>query len=500
MKKLLTPLIILFWLFTGCSLTVDSEIPQNPDHFTRYTVSSTDPARLPPNVYYPVPQFILFSYEDNHHGDGVQNIMEIYKDRMNTYLEGYSPVRYQEPARATFYVNPAGRSDSVEWTADQDAVQSWKDAHFYGHEIANHTWFHENGKNFTTAQWKETIQKAHDYLNNQGIAGKTIKGFRAPFLEYNANMYRALTELGYFYDTTITDGISTTHQEDGSTMYWPFTLANGLPGDMTLPSTGPAPGLKVVPNGCLIDPLQNKIPGDDYHLWFTKGYSKEQFVNTLKNSLLLKYNGNRSPMNFMAHSGYYSEKGMAELKIYDPVLLSRLNTSVTERLAAVKEFLDYAQTLPHVQIVTTQKALEWVNNPHNNVPAVMCDINVTATPGGTVSPLGQFSRTAGSVVELTITPDPGYTAEAVIVDGVKRDPSLPLPQVMMSGMNIEVVFREQAEYLDPFVYWIYNLADDPVEGTSVNLCDREGYILATVNTIHAQRIAEKGEAFLIDGR
>ena len=85
-----------------------------------------------------------------------------------------------------------------------------------GHEIASHANGHYDGSSWSYEQWDNEFLQYRDFVENafsiNGISEEepgnwkeitsSIKGFRAPLLAHNDNMYLALAKHGYVYDTS----------------------------------------------------------------------------------------------------------------------------------------------------------------------------------------------------------------------------------------------------------------------------------------------------------
>lgn len=61
-----------------------------------------------------------------------------------------------------------------------------------------------------------------------GIPFSSIKGFRAPYLNYTAEMLTNLAKAGFLYDSSATAASPVGNATDA---YWPYTLDNGLAND-----------------------------------------------------------------------------------------------------------------------------------------------------------------------------------------------------------------------------------------------------------------------------
>ena len=130
---------------------------------------------------------------------------------------------YEPPGRQR------GRSD-VGFGGDKASVESrlnmLRRAYREGHEIAGHGNGHWDGSEFTYEDWiSELTQFDYFFRNAYKINGiedpdpqewriisESIVGFRAPLLENNKSMYKALKDLGYMYDTSSVLALNSKYQ------------------------------------------------------------------------------------------------------------------------------------------------------------------------------------------------------------------------------------------------------------------------------------------------
>lgn len=112
-----------------------------------------------------------------------------------------------------------GRSD-VGFGGDKGSVESrlnmLRKAHREGHEIAGHGNGHWDGSEFTYEDWISELSQFDYFVRNAytingiqdpdphewRVISDSIVGFRAPLLENNKSMYKALKDMGYLYDTS----------------------------------------------------------------------------------------------------------------------------------------------------------------------------------------------------------------------------------------------------------------------------------------------------------
>jgi hypothetical protein len=323
-------------------------------------------------------------FDDGNYPDGVTWVSTEIAKLKNPPGTGQAATFDGTPARATFYdsstygpgVSPGGSGPA------------WKAAYVLGHELGNHTVLHaEGGRTWTEAMWTTEIKGCIDYHVGAPINQKKedIWGFRSPFLHYNGATMAVVKKLGFWYDCSIEEGHQT--DMDGTNYLWPYTLDTGSPGNAThpnpavlKPTTWPKglwemPAYRVIlppdedaakygvpvglrakmmaKNPAGVGIAQGKITGLDYNLWTDYGLNKAEFVATLKYSLDQRLKGNRAPFLMGMHTYNYAA-----------AYTGPPNANVTERRAAVLEFLNWAIARdPDVRIVTTKAVLDWIRNP-----------------------------------------------------------------------------------------------------------------------------------------
>jgi len=170
--------------------------------------------------------------------DGSENI-SVWQDTLD-FAEGNNVkftffivgVHLLQDSLANLYEPPGrqrGRSD-VGFGGDKASVESrlnmLRRAYREGHEIAGHGNGHWDGSEFTYEDWiSELTQFDYFFRNAYKINGiedpdpqewriisESIVGFRAPLLENNKSMYKALKDLGYMYDTSSVLALNSKYQ------------------------------------------------------------------------------------------------------------------------------------------------------------------------------------------------------------------------------------------------------------------------------------------------
>ncbi|KAI8825603.1 uncharacterized protein EV422DRAFT_513491, partial [Fimicolochytrium jonesii] len=205
--------------------------------------------------------------------------------------------------------------------------------HGAGHEIALHTMSHIG--NPTTPEIDGCRKALNAYA---GIPLADMKGFRAPFLEYNMTTYAALRDLGLQWDCS-------NPVDPPGQMTWPYTLDEGFPVECntgTCDYTARFPGLWEIPMNTLMDPATGTAlssmdpPGDPAFL-----------QNLFRHNFKLHWENGRLPFGVWLHAAWFLE---------DPV---------NDRMAILTEFFDWARSYTNnaVWFVTPTQLLTWLQNP-----------------------------------------------------------------------------------------------------------------------------------------
>lgn len=227
-----------------------------------------------------------------------------------------------------------------------------------GNEIADHTMTHPE------LGGADEINGNLVALNAlAGIPLSAIKGFRAPYLNYSAEMLTDLYNAGFTYESSAS---AASPVGNGTDAYWPYTLDNGLANDCLtfddICSGKPAlPGFWEIPMYAIFD--EKGAAG--VHLmdpWLDG--SPANVSSWMKNTFAAHYNAQRQPFGLYTHpihiaTGY---PGVA-----DP----------TTTINMINEFLDWAQQQANVWIVSNEQLLAWVQNPVpvsqlNTLPEFQC--------------------------------------------------------------------------------------------------------------------------------
>ena len=381
-----------FFLFATCVTSVvqmflygvDSEMAS----IEAMEVDKVLPSRHHPGIeQFPVehvPMFICLGFDDNGVADvenngGASWIRNYLKDRRNPEGLGNLATYDGSLMRASFYMTAKYCREDV-YESKEAIRKVWKQLYHDGHEIGNHSTVHlmewddvnqrainYNGKSYSTEDWIEKeILPCQEWLTSEviGVDAKDIKGWRSPRLEWNANLFPALVKHGFLYDCSIESDF----ENDGTSVYWPFTLDEGHPLQSDVPVVK---GFWEMPAYAFHIPqaLRGKtaneasVTGLDYNVWIKKewgGYelTGPEFTDILIYTLDQRMAGNRAPMLIGLHSDIYTDLHGKNEEYCG-------TKSARERQLAIEDFIEYAiHTYPDaVRIVPTIAVIEWMRNP-----------------------------------------------------------------------------------------------------------------------------------------
>ncbi|MGM0444055.1 MAG: polysaccharide deacetylase family protein [Fibrobacterota bacterium] len=336
------------------------------------------------------PQFIIIGSDDNTSAEGINWLLDLIEDRKNP-AGAANPATFDGTTPSlTLYWN----SDNSGNTHTSDIITALKRAVEMNCEVANHTATHQHGAEFSGEDWKKEMARVNKLLlENNLITKESPLGFRTPFLEYNKNTFRAVKEMGLRYDCSIEEGGSS--DRIPGEYHWPYTLNYTAPdyagswwagqlktkyADFTVDSfdvshvwelpcyTFLAPhdslaerygieaGLRDFMQSVVTWESNGKITALDYNLYAIGEYggfelNKDQALATLKHTLDLMYEGNRTPMTLGMHSQFYFEEDKFK------------NISAEEMREVLDEFITYALEKKDVRIVSANQFFDWYENP-----------------------------------------------------------------------------------------------------------------------------------------
>ncbi len=317
---------------------------------------------------------IVLACDDNPNVDSMGWIIDFLEHRRNPAGTGQAATFDGTPARLTFF------SCGAYLDAKPELRVLHRSAYAQGHEIANHSQTHPQGGEFTVDQWIAEIEACQAAIERAGIPASAVYGFRTPYLDCSVAALEALRRLGFSYDASIEEGFQ--HGMSGAGYLWPYTLDEGSPGNDLLVShgvkrpVGRHPGLWHLGNNFVIVPPDDvcdlyefrpglrqrvheaikrregwswdrdygKLTGLDHNMWNSAELQSHEVLATMKYTLDLRLDGNRSPFLFGAH------------------VECNPDTEAGKR-AAVEAFVDYALTKDAVRIVPAIRIVEWMRAP-----------------------------------------------------------------------------------------------------------------------------------------
>jgi hypothetical protein len=371
--------------------------------FILLTVPTVNADRVPPSQKNPgnfeineVPQFVVIGFDDNTEPAPLQWMLDFLKDKVNPSGVGNKATYDGTPARVSFYMSP-------QYNGGNQALRALvKRAYDEGHELGNHTVTHPHNYKMDEvnwvieeilmdeSEWTPEIDSCTGWLKSCGVPEDKIAGFRNPFLETSASSFNTINTLGLIYDCSIEEGYQT--NQNGTNYLWPYTLDWGSPGNEILVGWGSKAavpviaGLWEVPNHAAIvppdnvasqygftsglrtrmsqlqgwfDPVGGKVTGFDYNIWANSAdgafeLKSEEVCAIMKYSLDLRYENNRAPFMFGAHTQFYDDSWS---------VTNATNATTTQMRKAIEDFIDYALTKDDVRIVPAIKIIEWCRNP-----------------------------------------------------------------------------------------------------------------------------------------
>jgi hypothetical protein len=335
-------------------------VPSSPA--TSVVSSSSPPGGLRPDQ---VPQFIIIGSDDNFRPDGVNWLVEtLFSGRTNPAGTGADGTFDGSPLTGTFFVSGAAEQNG------RGLQRALRQAYDRGHEIANNAYRPQ--PNHTRDEWRETIGELNDWLTRPleeggvGLPESDIRGFRAPFLGYNTEMFEVLSDLEFAYDATISEGLHPA--KNGRSDSWPYTLHAGSPeaewvydsGYSTTEPPGNVPGLWEVPISVLHVPtdLQGKyglrLSGCDWNWINVYRVTAVDMTAILKYNLDLRLATNRAPINLCISSKNYG---------YHPDSDARDRAFVDTMRRIMTDVVDYALSKEDVRIVSAADVVQWMEDP-----------------------------------------------------------------------------------------------------------------------------------------
>ena len=341
----------------------DGDTDENANNYKSFA-ANVDFALGSPRVKYQIssstPQFVLFSFDGSKSVDMLNETLA-FEQKMQS--EG-KPLHFTYFINAAYFLTkdnaalyqaprqPAGVSNIGFSYSSKDIpvrIKAFNTAFALGNEIGSHSAGHYDGATWSHDEWKQEFDSFNSLMfnvqknnNAEQIDAPTflgsIRGFRAPNLGVNENLYKVLNEFRFSYDGSGVGKIDSWPQKDGY-------------------------GIWHIPLG-IIFLGENKKPvvSMDYNLWARQSGDKEMAVkgtalwdtyyNEVESAYMeyfnTNYNGNRGPIVIANH-------------------FSKWNDGVYWE--AMKTFAENVCGKPQVQCVTFGDVVNYLDT--NGAPAII---------------------------------------------------------------------------------------------------------------------------------
>eukprot|EP00566_Odontella_aurita_P014230 CAMPEP_0113554552 /NCGR_PEP_ID=MMETSP0015_2-20120614/16217_1 /TAXON_ID=2838 /ORGANISM="Odontella" /LENGTH=540 /DNA_ID=CAMNT_0000455715 /DNA_START=107 /DNA_END=1726 /DNA_ORIENTATION=- /assembly_acc=CAM_ASM_000160 len=285
------------------------------------TSSSFEPSRDPFSSSLPLestPQFIVLTFDDSITPLAIDLYSQLAK------------VRHQDgcPITATWYTSIAASNGGIELTKCE-LVKSLLRG---GHEIATHTYGHTSNPTI------EEIEGARRWLSEGcGVPREEIRGFRAPNLHYSQDTFLRLKELGFLYDSSVTDS-GDMGSDGGRENFWPYTMDDCGPTAWSCDADRAVPTLLELPMWTMYEAGTENlalIPMD------YQGNTYEILDHNFYRRYDVTQGGNRAPMGIFLHAAWLRSHG------------DSLRQWAEDILAAHND----------VYFVTNYQLIQWMSNP-----------------------------------------------------------------------------------------------------------------------------------------
>ena len=283
-----------------------------------------------------------------------------------------------------------------------------------GHEIANHTHEHNTSTASSESDWRTQIQLMASQARAMGVPSSSIRGFRSPFLQFNADLFSVMNTEGLLYDSSVGEAPMGVVSSSTSQMIWPYTLDNGFgqrcwtfsPGDGACPNVR-YPGLWEIPLWTLTD----SASGIDYTMDPAPFIIVDQRIwvrQLLTDNYDARRRGNRAPLGLFLHPGWVS--------------------GYPDRVRGMRDFLSTALRSGDTWMVTMADLVEFMKDPQTSAQMMswthaQCpNIPVDCAMIGDAGVADSGARSDATIID-------GGSTDATLVDSTVADAS----QVVDSG-------------------------------------------------------------------
>ena len=336
------------------------ENSSNPQLYSAAVSQAIKAPRVKYQVSNATSQFIIFSFDGSKSVEMLNETLD-FEQRMD---ERGKPLRFTYFINAAYFLTKdtakiyrapgqeagASKINFSSTTADIALrVKTFNTALAKGNEIGSHTAGHFDGTNWSYDDWKQEFSsfanlmyKVQENNPSEKITAPTfldsIKGFRAPFLAVNNNLYKVLSDSHFTYDTS---GI-------GPMDVWPYKDDSGL---------------WRIPLGTIfLGPNRSPVVAMDYNLFSHQTNAKD----TVKKGTAL-WNTYFDEV-FTAYTEYFNTNYQGNRA---PIVIgehfSKWNQGVYWE--ALKTFADSVCGRPQVKCVTYKDLIDYLNS--TGVPPVI---------------------------------------------------------------------------------------------------------------------------------
>ncbi len=335
--------------------SVDNDTDENIDNPQVYTAAvaqAVSAAKIKYQVSSSTPQFVVLSFDGSKSVDMLNQSLDfertmLLKSKSLRFTYFINAAYFLTKDTAGVYQAPgekAGISNIGFSSTTADIalrVKAFNLAFAEGNEIGSHAAGHFNGTTWTYDNWKQEFisfaslmsavpQNNSSQLIDRPIFLTSIRGFRAPNLGINENLYKVLGEFHFTYDTS---GV-------GAMDIWPHKDEYGLwriPIGIVFVGSSRSPVLAMDYNLYKHQSNAKEEAVKGTHLWNTYFDEVETAYTDYFNT---NYQGNRAPIVIGEH-------------------FSKWNDGVYWE--ALKTFAQYVCGQPHVRCVTFKELVDYLN-------------------------------------------------------------------------------------------------------------------------------------------
>ncbi len=339
------------------------------------------------------PQFIMMSFDGSYSIPFWQET-KLFAEKYNVgftyfisgvyFLSGDQRIQYQAPHHKPGKSDIGFGSNTAEI---QQRIEEVVDAEHRDHEIGSHVNGHYDGSHWSYEDWLSEFTQFKRFIVDafsinsisspsqndwENKVAKNIRGFRAPLLGVNEDMYKVMADQGFTYDAS---GMDYSGMERGR-YNWPYKSKDGR-------WNFPLQGIKLAGTGkktvtmdynILVSQCNNEFSGSgataackNLDAEKLKAYEDET-VETYIALFKKNYFGNRAPINIGHHFSLWNKGAYWK---------------------AMQRFAADVCTLEEVRCVTYKEMIQWLEG--QNLPQVMSyqDGRFSKMP---LHPLGLFGE------------------------------------------------------------------------------------------------------------